>query len=127
MGLLDAEQIVSSTYMLGLCFCKYACFVFIDDSICHSDYSKGFRMTLVILKLFFHMDFATEAFYSSAKQVWNYVFSYSSLAKGTMTSAKNTDNNSSGLIFSWDELANHMNLESFSMKNNSGCSPQVTS
>ena len=113
--------------MLGSCFCKYACFVFVDDSVCHTDYSKKFRMTLGILKLFFHRNSATEAFYSSAKQVWNYVCSHSSLAKGTMTSAKTTDSKSSGLIFSWDELANHMNQETFSMKNNSGCSPQVTS
>ena len=73
-------------------------------------------MTLGIWKLFFHMDSATESFYSSTKQVWNYVCSHSSLAKGTMTSAKATDNKSSGVIFSWDELPNHMKQETFSMK-----------
>ena len=127
MGLLDAEQIVSSTYMLGSCFCNYACIVFVDDSVCHTNYSKGFRMTLGILKLLFHMDSAAEVFYSSAKQVWNYFCSHSSLAKGTMTSAKTTDSKSSGLIFSWDELANHMNQETFSMKNNFCCSPHIAS
>jgi hypothetical protein len=73
------------------------------------------------------MNSAAEAFYSSAKQVWNYFCSHSSLAKGTMTSAKTTDNKSSGMIFSWDEFANHMSQETFSMKNNLGCSSQVTS
>ena len=127
MGLLDAEQIVSSTYMLGSCFCNYACIVFVDDSVWDTNYSIGFRMTLGILKLFFHVDSAAESFYLPAKQVWNYVCSHSSLAKGTITSAKTTDSKSSGLIFSWDELANHMNQETFSMKNNFCCSPQVTS
>ena len=121
MGLLDAEQIVSSTYMLGSCFCKYACFVFVDDSVCHTNYSKGFRMTLGIWKLFFHMDSAAEAFYSSAKQVWNYFYIHSLLAKGSMTSAQTTNRKSAGLIFSWDELPNYMNQETFNMKNNLGC------
>ena len=66
------------------------------------------------------MNSAAEAFYSSAKQVWNYFCSHSSLAKGTMTSAKTTNNTSLGFIFSWDELANHMNQETFNRKNNFG-------
>ena len=123
MGLLDAGQIVSSTYMLGSCFCNYACIVFVDDSVCHTNYSKGFRMTLGIWKLFFHMDSAAEAFYSSAKQVWNYFYIHSLLAKGSMTSAQTTNRKSAGLIFSWDELPNYMNQETFNMKNNLGCSP----
>ena len=66
------------------------------------------------------MNSAAEAFYSSAKQVWNYFCSHSSLAKGTMTSAKTTNRKSSVLLFSWEKLANHMKQETFNMKNNLG-------
>jgi hypothetical protein len=66
------------------------------------------------------MDSASEALYSSEKQVRKYVSSYSSLPKGPMTSAKTTNSKSSSLIFSWDELANHVKQETFNMKNNLG-------
>lgn len=66
------------------------------------------------------MDSAAEALYSSIKQAGKYVCSHSSLAKGTMTSAKTTHSKSSGLIFSWDKLTNHMKEETFNMKNNLG-------
>ena len=66
------------------------------------------------------MDSAAEALYSSENQVRKYVSSYSSLPKGPMTSAKTTNSKSSGLTFSWDELANHVKQETFNMKNNLG-------
>jgi hypothetical protein len=40
-------------------FCDHVCFVFVDESVCHNNYSKALRMTLGILKLFFNMDCGT--------------------------------------------------------------------
>ena len=121
MGLLDAEQIVSSTYMLGSSFCDYVCFVFVVKSVCHNNYSKGLRMPLGISKIFiFTWTLVLRTSIQVKKKVQKYVCSYSSLAKGIVTSSMTTNTKSSGLMFSWDELANHMKQEIFNMKNNIG-------
>lgn len=102
--------------MLGLCFCDHVCFEFVDDSVCHTNYSKGLKMPLGILNLSLPLDSAADTLCSSEKQIGKYVCSYSSLANGTMTSAKITISKSSVLIFSWHKLANHMKQETFNIK-----------
>jgi hypothetical protein len=108
MGQLDVDHKMSSTYMLGSRFCDHVCFEFVYNSVCHTNHSMGLKMSLGILKLFFPLDSAANAHYSCEKQVEKGNCSYSSLAKGNMTSSKSTNSKKSGLNFSWDELAKHM-------------------
>ena len=56
MGQLDVDHKMSSTYMLGSRFCDHVCFEFVHDSVCHTNHSKGLKMSLGILKLFFPSD-----------------------------------------------------------------------
>ena len=37
---------VSSIYMLVSCFCDHVCFIFVHDSVCHTNYSRELRMLL---------------------------------------------------------------------------------